>query len=448
MGKVSRWSVGAVLLGLFLIFSVSPPSVSALGQPPQLSITFGEPWRELFEPAIADFEAQTGVSVRVDLVPAGIDMVEKVGLDLAAGQASDIIMVDSFMIPSWVEAGFLLALDDFLADWPDWAQYFPSMQEIVAFDGQHYGVMIDTDVRMLWYWKPTFAQAGIPVPWQPRNWAEVIGTALLIRERTGVRHPLFIPMGTKWAEGSTMQGFYMVLLGADSPGGDRNRLRDWAAGKWIGSSPALRKALEFYKLVFDLGLSVTEDHFVPDVWGTWRELMRTGQIGIGLGGSWEFREFWPVAELPSFEERTGLVGWALMPGDECSQCPRYVTISGGWALGVNAQARDPELAWRFFETLFQRDRVGEWLAFAAKISPRRDAVDVAAYAQNGFLRDATRLLEISTFRDTFPGYPKVSRFIQEAMEDVAVNGLTPEEALANYRQKLVDEFGADAVLDK
>jgi multiple sugar transport system substrate-binding protein len=449
MRKAGWWLFGVILVGLVFAMTTSQPGALLAAQAQQLSITFGEPWKELFEPAIADFERRTGVAVQVDLVPAGVDMVEKVGLDLAAGQASDIIMVDSFMIPSWAEAGFLRPLDDFLAGWPDWSQYFPGMQEIVEFQGQHYAVMIDTDVRMLWYWKPIFREAGLPIPWVPKSWADVLETAQRIKEKVGVRHPLFIPMGTKWAEGSTMQGFYMVLLGADTSEGDRNRLRDRAAGKWIGSSPAIERALEFYRTVFEQGLSVVEDHFVPDVWGTWRELMRTGQIGIGLGGSWEWREFWPVAQLPSESERKELLGWAPMPGIGLPGTPEVAEISGGWSLAINADARNPDLAWQFFETLFERDRVGKWLAFAGKVATRADVTEVPEYARNKFLTEVVRtLMPFTTFRDTFPGYPKVSRFVQEATEDVAVNGLTPEEAMTNYRQKLIDEFGTDAVLDK
>jgi multiple sugar transport system substrate-binding protein len=181
-------------LGILSVLSVALAQTS-------LTITYGEPWKELIEPAIAAFEQATGIQVAANVVPYGVDMVEKVSLDLAAGTATDIFMVDSFMIPSYAEAGYLYPLDGYLAAWPDWDQYFPGMQEIVAFGGQHYGVMIDTDVRMLWYWKPVFAEAGISIPWEPRDWTDVLATAIIIKERCPeVDAPLFIPRCAPRAE--------------------------------------------------------------------------------------------------------------------------------------------------------------------------------------------------------------------------------------------------------
>ena len=444
---MKSWWKAAWLVVLLVVGCLTLTVMPATG-PQKLSITYGEPWRELFEPAIADFKAKyPDVELEVTMVPYGVDMVEKVSLDLAAGVASDIIMVDSFMIPEWAEAGYLYPLDDYLAKWPDWEQYYPGMQEIVAFGGKHYGVMIDTDVRMLWYWKPVFEKAGIPMPWEPKDWDDVINTALLIKEKVPeVKAPLFIPMGTKWAEGTTMQGFYMVLLGADTPENDCNRLRDWEAGKWIGSSPAIWEALRFYHDVFyRLKLCPVEPHYVPDVWGEWRRMMREGEIGIGLGGSWEWTEFWPKEELPPVEEREKLLGWAPMPGSGKPGAPKIVTISGGWALGINAAAKDPDLAWKFFEVLFTRDRMGEWLAFAGKIATRKDVTEVPAYAENKYLVDVLKLMDYTTYRDTYPGYSRVSFYVQEATADVAVEGLTPAEAMERFKEKLIEEFGTENV---
>lgn len=433
LGLIGLWTIG--------IFS------AALAQEP-LTITYGEPWKELIEPTIAEFEQATGIQVEAYMVPYGVDMVEKVSLDLAAGTATDIFMVDSFMIPSYAEAGYLYPLDSYLASWPDWHQYFPGMQEIVAFGGQHYGVMIDTDVRMLWYWKPIFEEAGIPIPWEPRDWTDVLTTALIIKQRCPeVDAPLFIPMGTKWGEGTTMQGFYMVLLGADTPASDRNRLRKWDVGMWIGESPALAAALDFYRKVFvEYELCPVDPHYVPDVWGEWRRMMRAGEIGIGLGGSWEWAEFWPKAELPSVEEREAVLGWAPMPGSGAPGAPEIACISGGWALGINAATDKPDIAWQFFETLFTRDRLGEWLASAGKIATRKDVTQVPAYAADAYLVDVLRLMEYTTYRDTYPGYPTVSFYIQEATADVSVEGLSPAEAMASLYQKLVDEFGVENVI--
>ena len=66
--KLSLWIV--IVLLLLSLFSMS------IAEAKTLSITYGEPWKELIEPAIKNFETATGVKVDVTMVPSGMDMVE------------------------------------------------------------------------------------------------------------------------------------------------------------------------------------------------------------------------------------------------------------------------------------------------------------------------------------------------------------------------------------
>lgn len=404
-----------------------------------ISITYGEPWKELIQSAIKDFEKETGVKVDAMMIPYGVDLMQKLTTDLAAGAGSDIMMVDSYMIPAWAEAGYLYPLDNYVKKWKDWDYYYSGMKEIVEFDDEVYGIMLDSDVRMLWYSKEIFKKAGIAIPWEPKNWLDVLETALKIKEKVpSVDAPLFIPMGTKWGEGTTMQGFYMLLLGGDVEKDYRNRLRDWKDKKWIVNSPAIENALRFYRDVFvTYKLCPTDPHYVPDVWGKWRELMRNGDIGIGLGGSWEWREFWPSNRLPSVKEREKLVGWAPMPGIN----GKTVSVSGGWAIGINADTRFPDLAWKFLEILNSKERLVNWLVNAGKISPREDVVRDPRYLKDDYLKKAVSLMKYTSYRDTYPGYSMVSQFIQQATEEVSVDELSVTTAMENLRKKMINEFG-------
>ena len=118
-----------------------------------------------------------------------------------------------------------------------------------AYDGKVYALPTDTDVRMLWYNKANFEKAGIAMPWEPKSWADVLDAAQKLKD-AGVEYAFQLPAGTKQAEAATMQGFYMALLGADVPEGDRNRLRNRETGQWIGDSPGLRKTLDLYHQVY------------------------------------------------------------------------------------------------------------------------------------------------------------------------------------------------------
>jgi multiple sugar transport system substrate-binding protein len=253
-------------------------------------------------------------------------------------------------------------------------------------------------------------------------------------------------MGTKWSEGSTCIGIYPLILGADTKAGDRNRLWNYSSEKWIGSSPAIERALDFYRDVFVVReLASTDAMYAPDIWGEWRRLMREGKIGIAFGGSWEWAEFWPDALRPPEEERKDVLGWAGLPGSGHPGTPSIQTISGGWTVAMNAKAKNPELVWEFLRILNSKERMAKWLGAAGKLSMRKDSADVPEYAANEFLVEIAKLLPYSDYRDALAGYAMVSRYVQQAMERVAVDGLSAAEATEWYKNKLIEEFGKDKV---
>jgi len=413
-----------------------------------ISVQYGEPWKDLFESAIVEFEKTTGAKVDRMLIPYGVDMWEKIALDFAAGVASDVLMVDGFTIADCVEAGYIHKLDGYVKEWPDWGQYYPAFQAMGSYQGHVYGITLETSANaILWYWKPNFEKAGIPMPWKPKDWDEVLETAEKIKERLpDVEYPLYIPMGTKWGEGATCCGIYSEILGADSSEGDRNRLWNYTTGKWIGSSPAIERALNFYREIFFVRkLCPTEAMYAPDVWGEWRRLMRESKIGIGQGGAWEWAEFWPEAIRPPEEQRADFLGLAPLPGSGDPGTPPIQTISGGWTVAMNKEAKNPDLAWEFLRILNSKERLAKWLAAAGKLSMRKDSAEISEYGENEFLMEIGKLLPYSTYRDAVAGYTTVSHYLQQAMEKVAVDGLSAAEATEWYKNKLIEEFGKDQV---
>ncbi|MBA7494550.1 hypothetical protein ES702_05126 [subsurface metagenome] len=437
-----------ILVLLITMLLVGGLTVTGFTQKRVISVQYGEPWKDLFEPAIEEFEKTTGAEVDRVLIPYEADMWQRIVSDFSAGVASDIIMVDGFMIADSVEAGYIRELDSCVKEWWDWLQYYPVFREMVTYEDHVYAIILETSVNaILWYWKPNFERAGIPMPWKPKDWNEVLEIAEKIKQRLpDVECPLFLPMGTVWGEGATCTGIYSEILGADSSAGDRNRLRDYTTGKWIGSSPAIERALNFYREVFyERELCPTEPMYASDVWGEWRRLMRTGAIGIGQGGSWEWAEFWPESARPPEEKRSDLLGWAPLPGSGDPGTPPIQTISGGWTVAMNATVKDPDLAWEFLMILNSKEKLAKWLGTAGKLSMRKDSAEVPEYAQSDFLREIGKILPYSGFRDALAGYTKVSYYLQQAMEKVAVDGITAGEAMEWYKNKLIEEFGENQV---
>ena len=216
-----------------LLASAAALALLAATAPAQaVSIMYAEWLSSLVEPGIAAYEAATGEKVEAIKLP-GDGYVERVALDLSAGTAADVIQMDSFVVSELASAGYVQPLDELSTSWDQYGSYMKGLLDVVSYDGHVYALPTDTDVRMLWYNLELFKQAGISTPWTPKSWDDVLAAAQQIKDKTGVEDAFLLPAGTKQGEAATMQGFYMALLGSDVPEAGRNRLRDWAAGKWV-----------------------------------------------------------------------------------------------------------------------------------------------------------------------------------------------------------------------
>jgi len=411
----------------------------------EVSIMYAEWLASLVEPGIEAFKAATGETVNAIKLPgAGYD--QRIALDLAAGTAADVVQMDSFMVSELASAGYLYPLNEAASGWDQYQYYMPGLLDVASYDGQVYGLPTDTDVRMLWYDKSNFEKAGIPVPWEPKSWNDVLDAVQKLKD-AGVTYPFQLPAGTKQGEAATMQGFYMALLGADVPDGDRNRLLNRETGQWIGDSPALRRTLELYKKVYQ-DIAVPSDlNSATDIGAAVREALANDEIGIIASGSWEDACLWDCngVNLPSREERDAMVGWTPWPGSGEPGTKATTNISGGWTIGVNANAADKALAFKLVTTIFDVANFKAWTLANHRMGVRTDISESPEYMQDPYLAKATALAADTTGRDTIPGYQTVSALVQQMTGDI-VDGASVEDVIAAYHAALVDEFGEDKVM--
>lgn len=432
----------SLLTGMTALSLIAAAAIPAKAE---VSIMYAEWLASLVEPGIEAFKAETGEAVNAIKLPGqGYD--QRIALDLSAGTAADVVQMDSFMVSELASAGYLHPLNEQGAGWDQYQYYQPGLLEVASYDGSVYGLPTDTDVRMLWYDKSNFEKAGIAVPWEPKSWADILDAAQKLKD-AGVQYPFQLPAGTKQAEAATMQGFYMALLGADVPEGDRNRLLNRETGQWIGDSPALRRTLELYKKVYgDLGMPA-DLNYATDIGAAVREALGNDQIGILASGSWEDACLWDCngVNLPSREERDALVGWTPWPGSGEPGTKATTNISGGWTIGVNANAADKDLAFKLVTSIFDAENFKAWTLANNRMAVRTDISESPEYMENTYLAKATALAADTTGRDTVPGYQTVSALVQQMTADI-LDGAEVEDVIQDYHDALVDEFGAEKVM--
>jgi multiple sugar transport system substrate-binding protein len=431
-----------------LLTAVAAMSLFVAAVPAQadVSIAYNANFDSLITPAIAAFEAKTGQKVKAIKLPGNDDYSPRLALDLSAGTGADVIMVDSYIVAEYAGTGYLAPLDDLLKGWDQYKNFMKGPLDVVSYNGKVYALPNGTDVRMLWYNKADFAKAGLPDPWMPKTWADVI-TAGKALNKVGVADAFLLEAGTKWGEGTTMQGFYMTLLGADTPEGDRNRLRDRTSGKWIGDSPAIRNTLKFYQDVYlNSKISGKAINYVADPFNDTNNAFMKGAIGIYASGSWANDCLWGCGndKQPTQAEKDKLVSWAPYPGSGLPGTKATTNISGGWAVALNSKAAKNADALKLLEEIYDAKNLGAWTVATKALTVRDDIANSDAYKSNPYLAKITAMVGDTTGRDTVPGYAKVSGLVQDMTTGI-LDGKSIDDVVKAYNSALVDEFGADKV---
>src|SRR5690606_10567968 len=167
-------------------------------------------------------------------------LTQQLALDFSTGAGPDISGFDGFLIPSFAEGGLLKSLDELIgedyANWEGWDHISPGIRSILSYEGETYAVGLGTDERMVFVRSDLLDEAGIDADgWQPSSWADLLDAARKLKE-AGVEFPLQLNAGVAMGEATTMQGYWMALLGTGEAVTD-------ADGKYIVSSPGILDTL-------------------------------------------------------------------------------------------------------------------------------------------------------------------------------------------------------------
>lgn len=396
----------------------------------------------LMERAKEEFEA-ANEGVTIELVPIqaeGPDYYTKLALmNQSASTAPDVQYEDTFKIQSDATAGYLLPLDDYLADWEDWSQFAEAAKQAGRGpDGQTYGVSLGTDTRALWYNTELFAEAGLPVPWEPATWDEVLDAAQTIKDTLPDAIPLNIYSGKAAGEAASMQGFQMLLSGTE------DELYDLDTQKWILGSQGFEDSLQFIADVYqgDLGPSLQQaldPNIFSSVTADW---LPSSALAIALDGSWQSAS-WLESGTNPWPEWSEVLSQAPMPTQD-GQEPGATSMSGGWTLALGKNSANPELAFEFLTTALSQENALAYAVDNSQIPVRADVAESSEYLDaNPSFAFFSSLVEVTHFRPATEDYSEISNAIVVAMEAVMTGQQTPAEAAAAYDETVIGIVGED-----
>ncbi|MFC0674798.1 extracellular solute-binding protein [Brachybacterium hainanense] len=387
-------------------------------------------------------------SVTIELVPivaAENDYFTKNELLMASPRTSpDVVYEDSFILLSDVGAGYLRSIDEEVSAWAPWTEIAPASQDaFTGEDGRIYGIPVSTDTRALWYHRGVFAEAGLPDPWEPRSWEDVLEAARTIRDSSTQAAPLFVFSGKAQGEKASMQGFEMLLYGTGST------LYDEDARTWVTGSQGFEDSLAFLRTLFAEELTLTlSQHLDPNISESiYSTLLPEGRLGILLDGSWISRN-WAEGAPAAWPEWTETIALAKMPTQH-GQDPGSVTLAGGWGWTIPQHASDKQAAFDFIQALCERENSVLRAIEDNHITVRADvAADERYLSYSPTVSFFTELLETARYRPALPAYPEVSAAIQEAMEVVMTGTADPARAAAAYDAQVAEIVGAENVQEE
>jgi len=398
-------------------------------------------------PTFEKMMADQGRDVKVELVEFGgsdEQLKEQYALDLSVGSGYDVMSFDGFWVPEFVGAGLLKPLEEVagaeVSDWEGWGHITPGIQAILGYQGQVYGLPMGTDVRQIFYRNDLFQQAGIEVPWQPASWEELLDAARALKD-AGVTIPIQLNAGTPMGEATTMQGWFMALLGAG------HHMYDFDQHKWIVSSQGILDALNLYKTIYvDEELGDARMQLLQD--GRNRSFVefRDGNVGMLVEGDWFWRSVIAPGSETGIENRNEIVSWAEMPAKEPGagyNGQDFVTISGGTGWVINPNSENAAEAWALLSYMSSEDPARAFELMQPRIS-FRDDVPVAGDPVMTAMAEA--LLPLTTVRPMLPEYPQVSIEAQLMTERVVSGEMSPEEAMQAFDDAVTELVGEENVI--
>lgn len=437
----------AVGLGLAACSSGSSGSTASGGGPTTIKVAYqqfgeGKVMANFLTSVKTQFEtANPGKKIELlPIVASENDYYTKLALMLRSPRTTpDLVYEDTFLINSDIQAGYLKPLDDYLTSWADWNQFATTAKGAAkGADGKTYGIPDGTDTRGLWFNKAVFAKAGLPADWQPKTWDDVLTAARAIKTKVPDAVPMNVYASKAAGEGTSMQGFEMLLYGT------ANQLYDSSSQKWVVGSKGFLDALNFIKTVYGEKLGPSPQDATDAALGNkvTQEWFPANKIGIALDGSWLPNTWQPTGAKPWPQWSTAL-GQAAMP-TQTGQAPGKVSLSGGWTWAIASKSPNADLAWKFIQALQTPANAAKYAVEGTQIAVRNDvAKDVTYTAANAKTPVFTDVVSITKYRPAYPEYPKISNQIQVAAESVMTGQETPEQAQKVYDEAVKGIVGND-----
>lgn len=356
-------------------------------------------------------EAHPDTAVEIRVTPDAADQRHQLYVQWlnARSEEPDVLQLDIIWTAEFAAAGWLLPLDRFA---PDTGDFFPAAVTADMWRGDLYAIPWFVDVGLL-YWRTDLFDDP------PASLAALRDAARSAVARGDAA------FGLAW-QGARYEGLVTVFV--EHLGAFGGAILD-ADGRVIVDAPEAVRALTFMRD------AVVGDGYVPSSALAWQE----EQVRFAFqNGQAAFMRNWPYA-------------WALLQGPDSRVAGRVAVAPfpaadggqptaalGGAQLAINANSREPELAWELVAFLTAPEQMLERARVAAQLPARRSLYDTDALAEALPLPvdDIRRALEAATPRPVTPVYSELSDILQVRLHRALTGQEEPAAALAEAAREM------------
>jgi multiple sugar transport system substrate-binding protein len=325
-----------------------------------------EPWKQYFEPAIAEFKkAYPDVNVKVEYFA---EFADKVSQAYSAGEEADVIQTWQ-SITDWAKAGKIDVIpDSVMTKEQIESTYYPSALKSKLYDGKYYCLPSEINVESpsLYVNMDILKNEGIELPagWVenngPKNWSELVDFANKLTKKDSDGN--VTRSGLAYAYAQWEANFLSLIL---QYGGD---YKDEANNSVKFVTDEGKKAAETL-LKYCQGPDA-----ISDGGDSRYDLFIQGTAAMCVGAPWYAGSF--AVDIPEVNYQVfNMPAW--VDGSE------PISIgTGGWGYIVSDKCKNKEAAWEFVKFMTSAEQTGKWAITTGALPARNDALTDLQYDPN------------------------------------------------------------------
>lgn len=386
----------------------------------KLSCAANEAEKQLIEEAIGRFNERypnVQVETTFSVGDSWQDYSSKLVVQMASGNAPDVVGVAIEGTRMMVDKGVLVPLDDYLHNDPDGAEMLEDITQTAwnAFtvEGSIYEVPKDSNIVIMFYNKKMFADAGIPEPDPDWTWDDFVSIAQKLTTGEGESkvwgYMVRDNITTGYLPFLTTNGTNLL-----NPELTASNLKD----------PKVQESFQFiYDLVHKYKVAP-----VPEAKTDIINLFAAGRVAMIPTG---------MFAIPTFKEN-GFEDYAIAPLPKKESHSASFGVGG---LGIVNSCEEKDLAWELVKELSSKEFAMRCAEEQTTLPVRRSAAASEAFAQ--VMPNAQLFYEELENASAFPCpyiYPDMSRIVISMFESLITDQATVPAALAAADQELEQAF--------